>query len=111
MASARILLALLPHLYAMIPGLIIIGFCRGRNHRSRAQTLIAQETPPAMMGRVGSTVMSTVFSAQILGLILSGLLTHFMSVRQIFALCTLMLVLLILIGKLFMEPKEHPTIN
>ena len=64
-----------------------------------------------MMGRVGSTVMSSIFTAQILGLILSGILTEYTSVRRVFALCTLMLVLLILIGKLFMEPKEHPAIS
>jgi len=105
-----LLLALLPHLYAMIPGLILIGFAAAAIIVP-AQTLIAQETPPPMMGRVGSTVMSCIFTAQILGLILSGILTEFISVRQIFALCTLMLVLLVLIGKLFMEPKEHPAMS
>jgi DHA3 family macrolide efflux protein-like MFS transporter len=35
-----------------------------------AQTLMQQETPPELMGRVGSTFMSCVFTAQILGLLL-----------------------------------------
>jgi MFS family permease len=57
------------------------------------------------MGRVGSTFMSCVFTAQILGLLLSGILSHFTSVRNVFALCALMLAVLTLAGKLFMEPK------
>jgi DHA3 family macrolide efflux protein-like MFS transporter len=99
-------LALFPHLYATIPGLFIIGFSAAAIIVP-AQTLIAQETPPAMMGRVGSTVMSAIFSAQILGLILSGVLTEHISVRGVFGLCTAMLVILTIVGKLWMEPEEH----
>jgi MFS family permease len=101
-----LLLALFPHLYAMIPGLFIIGFAAAAIIVP-AQTLIAQETPPAMMGRVGSTVLSAIFTAQILGLILSGVLSEHISVRGVFALCTAMLVVLSLVGKLWMEPKGH----
>jgi MFS family permease len=71
-----------------------------------AQTLMQQETPPELMGRVGSTFMSAVFTAQILGLILSGALAKVTGVREVFALCAAVLVLLTLAGKLFMEPKE-----
>jgi len=101
-----LLLALFPHLYAVIPGLFITGFSAAAIIVP-AQTLIAQETPPPMMGRVGSTVMSAIFSAQILGLILSGFLTEHISVRGVFALCTAMLVVLMLVGKLWMEPEDH----
>jgi len=71
-----------------------------------AQTLMQQETPPALMGRVGSTFMSSVFTAQILGLLLSGALAQFTSVRNVFAICAAMMALLTLAGKLFMEPKN-----
>jgi len=101
-----LMLALFPHLYATIPGLFIIGFSAAAIIVP-AQTLIAQETPPAMMGRVGSTVMSAIFSAQILGLILSGVLTEHISVRGVFGLCTAMLVVLTIVGKLWMEPEPH----
>ena len=73
-----------------------------------SQTLIQTETPPALMGRVGSTVMSVVFSAQIAGLILSGLLATHIGVRHVFAVCALLLAGLILAGRLFMEPKPTP---
>jgi hypothetical protein len=73
-----------------------------------SQTLIQEETPHELMGRVGSTVMSAIFSAQILGLLLSGVLAEHTSVRSVFTICTIMLAVLILAGKLWMEPKETP---
>lgn len=69
-----------------------------------AQTLIQQETPPAMMGRVGSTVMSTVFTAQVAGLLLSGALAKVTSVRMVFALCAGLLVFLMLAGRVLLKP-------
>jgi MFS family permease len=89
-------------------GCFLIGFsCAGIIVPS--QTLIQQETPAALMGRVGSTTMSAIFSAQIAGLLLSGVLAEQTSVRSVFVLCTVMLAVLMLAGKLWMEPKPHPT--
>ncbi len=67
--------------------------------------MMQQETPPELMGRVGSTNMSLIFTAQIVGLLLSGLLANRIGVRHVFGLCAILLVLLIAAGKLFMEPK------
>jgi MFS family permease len=87
-------------------GCFLIGFaCAGIIVPS--QTLIQQETPAALMGRVGSTTMSAIFSAQIAGLLLSGILADYTGVRNVFAICTAMLVVLIAAGKLWMEPEEH----
>jgi MFS family permease len=72
-----------------------------------AQTLIQMETPAELMGRVGSTTMSSIFAAQIGGLLLSGILAQHTSVRTVFALCTAMVAVLIVAGKLWMEPG-HP---
>jgi len=88
-------------------GCFTIGFSAG-GIIIPSQTMIQEETPPAMLGRVGSTVMSLVFSAQIAGLILSGVLANHTSVRRVFLICTIMLAVLIAIGKLWMEPEEHP---
>ena len=89
-----------------VAGCFTIGFaCAGIIIPS--QTMIQQETPQAMLGRVGSTVMSLVFSAQIAGLLLSGVLANYTSIRRVFILCTIMLAVLGLAGKLWMEPKEH----
>jgi DHA3 family macrolide efflux protein-like MFS transporter len=59
------------------------------------------------MGRVGSTFMSIVFAAQIAGLVLSGVLTQHIGVRQVSTLCAIMLVILMAAGKLWMEPKPN----
>jgi DHA3 family macrolide efflux protein-like MFS transporter len=70
-----------------------------------SQTMIQQETPPALMGRVGSTTMSLVFTAQISGLLLSGLLAAAIGVRGVFVTCAAILAVLIVAGRTFMEPE------
>ena len=74
-----------------------------------SQTLFQKATPPELMGRVGSTFMSIIFTAQISGLVLSGILTHYIGVRPVFALCAAMLVVLMTVGKIWMEPKPAAT--
>jgi MFS family permease len=103
-AAGLVILTLLGFVWSTILGNFIIGFSVA-GIIIPAQTMIQQETPPALMGRVGSTVMSTIFTAQILGLVASGLLAQYIGVRQVFAICAALLVVLIVIGKLFMEPK------
>ena len=98
-------LAGLPQVWATITGTLIIGFAVA-GIVVPSNPLIQQETPAPLMGRVGSTVMSLIFSAQIAGLLLSGLLANHIGVRQVFTVCAVMLVLLCLAGRLFMEPKS-----
>jgi MFS transporter, DHA3 family, macrolide efflux protein len=102
--AGLILLASITRVWSTLLGDFIIGFAVA-GIIIPAQTLMQQETPPALMGRVGSTMMSVIFSAQILGLLLSGALAQFTGVRTVFAICAGMLVVLTLAGKLFMEPK------
>ncbi len=104
MALGLVLLTLLGFVWSTILGNFVIGFSVA-GIIIPAQTMIQQETPPALMGRVGSTVMSTVFTGQILGLVASGQLAQYLGVRQVFAICAGMLVVLVVIGKLWMEPK------
>ena len=97
-------LAGVSHIWAAVLANLVIGIAVS-GIVVPSNTMIQQETPQELMGRVGSTVMSLVFSAQIAGLVLSGLLADRIGVRHVFAVCAVLLVLLILIGKLFMEPK------
>jgi len=106
MAVGTLILAAIPKLATTIPALILIGFAAG-GIIVPSQTMIQEETPPAMLGRVGSTVMSFVFSAQIAGLLLSGVLADHTSVRGVFLLSGILLAALMLAGKLWMEPKPH----
>jgi MFS family permease len=104
-AVGLVVLFSITHIWSTLLGDFLIGFSVA-GIVIPAQTMIQMETPPELMGRVGSTVMSVIFSAQILGLLLSGALAQVTSVRHVFAICAGMLVVLILVGKLFMEPKS-----
>ena len=102
------LLTLLTHIWSTIAANLIIGFAVA-GIIVPATTMMQQETPPELMGRVGSTFMSMIFSAQISGLILSGLIANRIGVRQVFALCAVLLAALIVAGHLWMEPEHAPT--
>jgi MFS family permease len=71
-----------------------------------AQTLIQQETPHAMLGRVSSTMTSVVFLGQILGLILSGMLAERLGIRAVFLICAVLSGALMLGGKLAIGPRS-----
>jgi DHA3 family macrolide efflux protein-like MFS transporter len=106
MGLGCVLIAALVHLWATIPALLIVGFSAAAIIVP-SQTMIQTETPQAMLGRVGSTVMSLIFGAQIIGLFLSGVLANLSSVRGVFALTAVLLAVLVVVGKLWMEPKSE----
>jgi MFS family permease len=72
-----------------------------------AQTLMQQETPPALMGRISSTMMSVVFFAQVVGLALSGFLAQALGVRAVFFLCAALAWVLTGAGKLLLGTERH----
>jgi len=74
-----------------------------------AQTLLQTETPQHLLGRVGSTVMSTVFGAQIVGLLLSGELARFTSIRQVFEITSVTLLVLMVLGRVFLSHRAGTT--
>jgi len=73
-----------------------------------AQTLMQQETPHALMGRISSTVMSVVLFAQLLGLLLSGILAQIFGVRAVFFLCAILAWVLTSAGRLLLRSAPHP---
>ena len=97
----------IPHLWAALVADFIIGFAVA-GILVPANTMIQQETPVSLTGRVGSTTMSLIFAAQIAGLLLSGALAGHIGVRKVFALCAVLMTLLIAAGKLFMKPDPAP---
>lgn len=103
-AAGLFLLAGLTHVWSAMLANFVIGVSVA-GIVIPAQTMIQQETPHALMGRVGSTVMSTIFGAQLLGLTLSGILASVLGVRRVFAFCTVLIAVLIVVGRLWMEPK------
>ena len=81
-----LLLGAVPHIVATLAATFTIGFAFAPI-MVPAQTLMQRETPPDMLGRVGSTNESFVFLGQILGLAVSGVLAEIVGVRAVFFLC------------------------
>jgi MFS family permease len=99
-----LILAFTSHVWSTFLGTLVIGFAVA-GIITPSQTMIQQETPQALMGRVGSTVMSLVFTAQISGLVLSGILANAIGVRDVFIGCAILLAILIVVGRIWMEPS------
>jgi MFS family permease len=59
------------------------------------------------MGRISSTMMSVVFFAQLLGLILSGVLAQLFGVRAVFFLCAVIAWVLTSAGRLLLKSAPH----
>ena len=103
-AVGLVIIGALPYVWSAVLGNLVVGIAVS-GVMVPAQVLIQGETPPALMGRVGSTVMSFVFGSQILGLVASGQLATRIGVRPVFGFCAVLLVVLGIAGKLWMEPK------
>ena len=99
-----LLLGAVPLVAATLAGAFTIGFAFAAI-MVPAQTLMQQETPHAMLGRVSSTVTSVVFLAQIFGLILSGVLAELIGIRAVFFLCAAIAAVLMAGGKLLLHAR------
>ena len=72
-----------------------------------AQTLMQRETPHELLGRISSTVMSVVFFAQLIGLVLSGVLAQLFGVRAVFFVCAVLAWVLTGAGKWLLGTDRH----
>ena len=103
-----LLLGAVPHIAATLAATFAIGFAFSAI-MVPAQTLIQRETPPDMLGRVGSTNASVIFLGQILGLAVSGVLAEIVGVRTVFFLCAALSVALAAAGRVFLRSNRQPT--
>lgn len=69
-----------------------------------AQTLIQQETPPDMLGRVSSSYMSVFSLAQTGGLLLSGHLAVWLGIRAVFVMSAIALAVIAFAGLIQHKP-------
>ena len=72
-----------------------------------AQTLMQRETPHELLGRISSTVMSVVFFAQLIGLVLSGVFAQLFGVRAVFFVCAGLAWVLTAAGKWLLGTDRH----
>jgi DHA3 family macrolide efflux protein-like MFS transporter len=103
-----LLLGAVPHIVATFAATFTIGFAFAAI-MVPASTLIQRETPPDMLGRVGSTNASVVFLGQILGLAVSGVLAELVGVRTVFFLCAALSVALAVAGRMFLRARKTET--
>lgn len=73
-----------------------------------AQTLSQRDTPPAMQGRVSSTFMALFSLAQVLGLLVSGVLADRLGIRQLFIACAATVAVLAAAGWFALRPRAQP---
>jgi DHA3 family macrolide efflux protein-like MFS transporter len=99
------LLGAVPLSAAALAGTFIIGFAFAAI-MVPAQTLVQRETPPEMIGRVSSTNISVAFLAQIIGLVLSGMLADRLGVRPVFFLCTALAVSMAVGGRALLQANR-----
>jgi MFS family permease len=104
-----LLLGAIPHIAATIAGTFAIGFSFS-GIIVPAQTLMQQETPPALMGRVSSSVMSSVFFAQVMGLLVSAVLGQLIGVRAVFLLCAALAGTLAATGHFLLAARKDETV-
>ena len=102
------LLGAVPNLAATLAATFTIGFAFAAI-MVPAQTLIQRETPPDMLGRVGSTNTSVILLGQILGLAVSGLLAELLGVRLVFFLCAALSIALAAGGRVFLSRRQPPS--
>jgi MFS transporter, DHA3 family, macrolide efflux protein len=104
--------ALLLGAFAFVPAALLATFTLGFAFAGiivPAQTLMQQETPHALMGRISSTVMSVVFFAQLLGLVLSGVFAQLVGVRAVFFVCAVIAWVLTACGRLLLSGRPAAT--
>jgi DHA3 family macrolide efflux protein-like MFS transporter len=100
-----LLLGAVAHIAATFGATFTIGFAFAAI-MVPASTLIQRETPPDMLGRVGSTNASVVFLGQILGLAVSGVLAELVGVRMVFFLCAVLSIALAFAGGMFLRARK-----
>lgn len=100
-----LLLGVVPHVAAALLATFSIGFAFGAI-MVPAQTLLQRDTPHDILGRVSSTMTSVVFFAQILGLVLSGVMAEKLGVRAVFVGSALLAAVLAGGGRLLLHASS-----
>lgn len=100
-----LLLGAVPFVPATLAATFTIGFAFAAI-MVPAQTLLQRETPHEMIGRVSSTNISVAFMAQIIGLVLSGLLADVFGVRMVFFLCAGLAGAMAIGGRAFLHARR-----
>jgi predicted MFS family arabinose efflux permease len=72
-----------------------------------AQTLSQRDTPPGMQGRVSSSFLAMFSLAQVLGMLISGVLADRLGIRQLFLSCAATVAILAAAGFFLLRPRPQ----
>jgi MFS family permease len=99
--------AAIPNTPAAAVGMLGMGLCAAFLFVP-AQTLLQEETPPQMLGRVGGSMMSVMMSAQVAGLSIAGPVAGFIGIRNLYFASAALLGVLALAGHLRLRHHVPP---
>ncbi len=77
------IIAAIPTVAAAIAGMVMMGFCAAFLIVP-SQTLLQEETPPELLGRVGGSMTSVMMASQIVGLSVAGPVAGVIGIRNLY---------------------------
>jgi DHA3 family macrolide efflux protein-like MFS transporter len=90
-----------------VAGMIAMGFCAAFL-MVPSQTLLQEETPPKLLGRVGGSMMSVMMTSQVIGLSIAGPASGLIGIRNLYFASAALLVLVAAAGHLKLRNHIAP---
>ena len=100
-------IAAVPNIPAAVVGMVAMGFCAAFLVVP-SQTLMQEETPPQMLGRVGGSMMSVMMAAQVGGLSIAGPIAGFIGIRNLYFASAAAICIIAALGHLRLRTRPTP---
>jgi len=97
MGLAIAMIAAIPTTPAAVAGMLVMGFCAAFL-MVPSQTLLQEETPPHLLGRVGGSMMSVMMGSQVVGLSIAGPVAQAIGIRNLYFASAALLMLIAAAG-------------
>jgi MFS family permease len=107
MGLAIAMIAAIPTTPAAVAGMLVMGFCAAFL-MVPSQTLLQEETPPNLLGRVGGSMMSVMMGSQVVGLSIAGPVAGVIGIRNLYYASAGLLVLIAAAGHLKLRNHVAP---
>jgi MFS family permease len=100
-------IAAIPNTAAAAIGMLAMGFCAAFLVVP-SQTLLQEETPPHMLGRVGGSMMSVMMGAQVAGLVIAGPVAGAIGIRNLYFASAALLGIIAVAGNMKLRGRTLP---
>jgi MFS family permease len=105
MGAAVFVTALFGSVWSAAAGMLALGFFAAFNFVT-SQTLVQQETPREVLGRVSSSLMSLMAVSQVLAMLVAGPVAEYSGLRNLYFASAAMLAAIAGAGKLWLRKRE-----